>query len=68
MNHREQGSQVLLFVRDRKKGELGTMPFTFLGPAQYVSNKGERPVQFVWRLATSMPAELFESARSVAAA
>jgi hypothetical protein len=68
INHREQGSQVLLFVRDRKKGELGTMPFTFLGPAEYVSHKGERPVQFVWRLATPMPAELFESARSVAAA
>jgi hypothetical protein len=44
------------------------MPFTFLGPAEYVSHKGERPVQFVWRLATPMPAELFESARSVAAA
>ncbi len=68
INHREEGTQVLLFVRDRKKGELGTMPFTFLGPAEYVSHEGERPVQFVWRLETPMPAELFESARSVAAA
>jgi hypothetical protein len=68
INHQEDGSQVLLFVRDRKKGELGTMHFTFLGPAEYVSHKGERPVQFIWRLKTPMPAELFESARSVAAA
>ena len=44
------------------------MPFTFLGPADYVSHKGEYPVQFTWKLKTPMPAELFESARSVAAA
>jgi hypothetical protein len=30
--------------------------------------RGERPVAFTWRLATPMPEELFESARSVAAA
>ena len=68
INHRDQGSNILLFVRDRKRSEFGTMPFTFLGPAEYVSHEGEYPVQFVWRLATPMPAELFESARSVAAA
>jgi superfamily II DNA or RNA helicase/HKD family nuclease len=68
INHRDQGSNILLFVRDRKRSELGTMPFTFLGPAEYVSHEGEYPVQFVWKLKTPMPAELFESARSVAAA
>ena len=44
------------------------MLFTFLGPAEYVSHKGEYPVRFTWKLRTPMPAELFESARSVAAA
>ncbi|MCO5315920.1 MAG: DUF3427 domain-containing protein [Solirubrobacterales bacterium] len=68
INHREQGTDVLLFVRERKRSELGTMPFTFLGPADYVSHTGEFPVQFTWRLQTPMPAELFETARSVAAA
>lgn len=68
ISHREHGSRVLLFVRERKRGELGTLPFTFLGPVDYVSHEGERPVRFTWRLRTPMPAELFESARSVAAA
>lgn len=68
INHRERGSSVLLFVRERKRGELGTLPFTFLGPVDYVAHEGEKPVRFTWRLRSPMPAELFESARSVAAA
>jgi hypothetical protein len=59
---------VLLFVRERKTFELGTQPFTFLGPATYVEHRGERPVAFTWRLGSPMPEELFEVARSVAAA
>lgn len=67
INHREQGSQVLLFVRERKQGELGTMPYSFLGPVEYVTHHGERPVAFTWRLPAPMPEELFELARGVAA-
>jgi hypothetical protein len=48
--------------------ELGTRPFTFLGPVTYVEHRGERPVAFTWRLASPMPEELFEVARTVAAA
>ena len=59
---------MLLFVRERKSFELGTQPFTFLGPATYVDHRGERPVAFTWRLFRTMPEELFEVARSVAAA
>lgn len=68
IDHQQQGSRVLLFVRERKSFELGTQTFTFLGPATYVEHRGERPVSFTWRLATPMPEELFEVARSVAAA
>lgn len=68
INHRNLGTEVLLFVRERKRGELGTRPFTYLGPIDYVSHEGEKPVRFTWKLRTPMPAELFESARSVAAA
>lgn len=68
INHKAEGTRVLLFVRDRKTFELGTAPFTFLGPVSYVEHRGERPVAFTWRLALPMPEELFESARSVAAA
>ena len=68
IEHRARGTNVLLFVRERKNGELGTLPFTFLGPATYVSHQGERPVAFTWRLPAPMPEEMFELARSVAAA
>lgn len=68
INHQARGTRVLLFVRERKTFELGTQPFTFLGPATYVEHRGERPVAFTWRLPAPMPEELFEVARSVAAA
>lgn len=68
IHHREGGTNVLLFVRERKRDVLGTMPFTYLGPVDYVSHRGQFPVQFTWRLRTPMPAELFETARSIAAA
>ena len=66
--HERLGTRVLLFVRERRNFELGTQPFTFLGPVTYVEHRGSRPVAFTWRLATNMPEELFEVARSVAAA
>ncbi|MTD46415.1 DUF3427 domain-containing protein [Conexibacter sp. W3-3-2] len=67
INHRALGTHVLLFVRERKQSELGTQPFTFLGPADYVEHRGERPVAFTWRLPVPMPETLFQTARSVAA-
>jgi superfamily II DNA or RNA helicase/HKD family nuclease len=68
INHRSQGTRILLFVRERKTFELGTQPFTFLGGAEYVEHHGERPVAFTWRVPVPMPEALFEIARSVAAA
>ena len=68
INHGAQGTKVLLFVREKKSFELGTMPFEFLGTVQYEGHEGERPVAFRWRLDSPMPEETFEVARSVAAA
>ncbi len=68
INLKAERTRVLLFVRERKTFELGTAPFTFLGPVSYVEHRGERPVAFTWHLSPPMPEELFESARSVAAA
>jgi hypothetical protein len=68
IKHRAGGSRVLLFVRERRTFELGTQPFTFLGPVEYVEHRGQRPVAFTWRLPVPMPEALFEVARSVAAA
>jgi superfamily II DNA or RNA helicase/HKD family nuclease len=57
------GSRPLLFVRKSKQGELGdATAYTYLGPAEFVSNVGERPMAITWRLLHAMPAEFFEEA------
>lgn len=68
IEHDERGGKILLFVRERRRSEIGTQAFTYLGPAEYVDHQGERPVAFTWRLPLPMPEALFEIARSVAAA
>jgi len=62
IHHRERGSSVLLFVRDRKSDAMGPVPYTFLGTADHVSNTGDRPIAFVWRLHRPMPMDLFSVA------
>ena len=67
IKHRERGGQILLFVRARKKQDGATMPYTFLGPVDYVSHKGERPIAFVWKLRQPMPADFFRAAKVASA-
>ena len=52
-------STVLLFVRQQRTCDTGTAPYTYLGPAEYVSHTGDRPIAITWRLARPMPAELY---------
>ncbi len=63
IHHRNRGGNILLFVRPRKKNDGRTMPYTFLGPADYVSHKGDRPISFVWKLRRPMPADFFRQAK-----
>ena len=67
IKHRELGGQILLFVRARKKQDGLTMPYTFLGPVDYVSHKGERPIAFTWKLRQPMPADFFRAAKVASA-
>ena len=67
LHHRENGSRILLFVRAARENELGPAPYVFLGPADYVSHEGEKPMAITWRLHRPMPAEVFQ-ASSVAVA
>ena len=65
--HAQRGSHILLFVRRRKQDDRRvTAPYTFLGPATYVTHKGERPMSITWRLHHPMPAELFEEMKVAA--
>jgi len=65
IHHREQGSRILLFVRQSKSDDLGTSPYTCLGTAEYESHEGSRPIQIVWKLDRPMPTDLFLEAKAV---
>jgi superfamily II DNA or RNA helicase/HKD family nuclease len=59
IHHGEVGYTPLLFVRDCRHGPGGlAAPYAFLGPADYVSHEGSRPMSIVWRLRTPMPARV----------
>jgi superfamily II DNA or RNA helicase/HKD family nuclease len=67
LNHHEQGSHVLLFTRPQKVTDFGSgAPYLFLGEADYVEHRGERPIAITWRLRTPMPAADFAGASVVA--
>jgi hypothetical protein len=63
IHHGARGYTILIFARDVKKRNGGTVPFTYLGPAERVSYEGERPIKMVWQLRHQMPAEMFEANR-----
>jgi hypothetical protein len=67
LNHRAHGSHTMLFARPEKTTEFGSgAPYVFLGEADYVGHRGERPIAITWRLRLPMPASVFERAKIVA--
>jgi superfamily II DNA or RNA helicase len=62
IEHRERGSTVLLFVRQEKRRNGLASPYSFLGPADYVSHQGSRPMNIVWKLRHQMPAKFLQLA------
>ncbi len=66
LNHRASGSHVLLFARPQKVSAFGSgAPYLFLGEADYVEHRGERPIAITWHLRTPMPAADFAAASVV---
>ncbi|MFD8868460.1 DUF3427 domain-containing protein [Streptomyces sp. NPDC059590] len=58
--HKERGTQVLLFVRRYKKTDIGgPQPWMLLGPAEYESHEGSKPMGIVWRLKHELPADVW---------
>ena len=55
INHMKTGHRILLFVRENKKDETGAFPYTFLGPVEYQSHEGDRPINIIWKLETPIP-------------
>ncbi|GAA3061967.1 DEAD/DEAH box helicase [Streptomyces roseofulvus] len=59
-NHQADGSHVLLFVRRYKKTDIGgPQPWMLLGPAEYVSHKGSKPMGITWKLQHVLPADVW---------
>jgi hypothetical protein len=56
-----------MFVREAKTNALGASPYVFLGPADYVSHEGDRPMAITWRLRRPMPTEVFMASRAAVA-
>lgn len=62
IHHRSRGHHILLFVRQYKEDASGTVPYMFLGTAQYVTHQGSRPMGITWRLDKPMPGKLLTAA------
>lgn len=58
--HRERGSSVLLFTRERRMEEGGLRePYVFHGTAVYAGHQGDAPMAITWDLDYAMPTELY---------
>lgn len=66
IHHQERGYTVLFFARLRKSEGKLTSPFTYLGPAQFVSAKGDRPIEMVWELNHPVTHSFFHEAKLAA--
>ncbi|MCR5756706.1 MAG: DUF3427 domain-containing protein [Selenomonas sp.] len=68
LHHQEQGTQILLFVREFKKDNMtgGAAAYTYLGRANYVSHEGEKPINIVWKLDKPIPAKFLKKSNKLA--
>ena len=66
IHHAERFHSILLFVREDKSRNALSVPYTFLGPIDYVSHRGSRPISIVWRMRHKLPAKLIRHVRRLA--
>jgi hypothetical protein len=55
--------KVLFFVRENKKEYGQALPYVFLGNAKYVSHKGSKPIQMVWKMDYAIPERIIMESR-----
>ncbi len=62
-----RGTNVILFVRERKKDGRGeTLPYHCLGRAHFRNHESERPMKILWELERPMPGWLYQAGKVVA--
>lgn len=68
INHKSLGSTFHLFVRDYKiDPESGvTMPYLYLGPANYMEHTGSKPMRIRWHLEREIPADILAKSKVIA--
>ncbi len=69
VHQRETGTQILLFVREHKYDPISgnAMPYTYLGPVEYVSHTGGKPMNVTWKLDYPIPAKYLKQTNKLAA-
>jgi len=55
IHDRSDSHKVLFFVRESKQEFGKSSPYVFLGNARYVSHKGSKPIQIVWKMDHPIP-------------
>ena len=66
IHQQERGYTILFFARFRKSEGKLTSPFTYLGPANFISATGNRPIEMVWELAHPVTHSFFHEAKLAA--
>jgi hypothetical protein len=59
IHHLQRAHTILLFARENNRHHGLACPYSFLGPANYVSHTGSRPMSIVWKLHYPLPARLY---------
>lgn len=67
IEHKQNGHTILLCVREDKSIAGLSHPYYFLGPADYESHSGSKPISFVWRLKYPMPSRILRKTARVVA-
>ncbi|MGI6110015.1 MAG: DUF3427 domain-containing protein, partial [Eubacteriaceae bacterium] len=68
IEQKQRHNTILLFVREFKKdSDKNAAPYTFLGPAEYVSHTGSKPMSILWKLKNPIPSKLISRTNKLAA-
>jgi hypothetical protein len=68
INHRAQGSKVMLFVRESNYNEFKKAAnFTFLGYMDYMKHEGSRPMNIYWHMEEPIPAKFLKQTNRMVA-
>ncbi len=66
IHHKERGYTMLFFARFRNSEGRLTSPFTYLGTGEFISAKGNRPIEMVWGLNHAVSQSFFHEAKLAA--